>query len=288
MSKSQSIKLADQKPELKSVKISMVRLDGGTQVRVKIDPETVQEYKTRQLEGDKLPPVKLFFDGSDYWPADGFHRILATVENNFLDIGAEVYKGSKLAALQVALGSNHDHGLPLTIFDKNNIVEMALKNFPNESSRALEKMTKLSHTFIDKIRSKTESGGNVATSKRVGADGKSYPSSKSKTSTVEQFAETVAPRLTAGAAPLAAAGPVTRGNSSAYTSDPTVVKTRKLNEFEQKAITELEVCIENSKYVIDQIRAGEYSPDEANDCRLQFQVAAKILKALPKQEAERS
>lgn len=272
MSKSQSIKLAD------------IVTDAGTQVRAALDAGTVDDYAQAFEDGAKFPPVEIFHDGNRHILADGFHRVMAAKRFGLIDILANVQKGAKADALKFALSVNAQHGLKRTNADKRKAVELALVEWPKLSNREIEKICAVSDSLVAEVRAAQlpDSGS----SKRVGADGKARSMPKKKP-TVEQFAETVAPRLTAGAAPLAAAGPVARDNSSAYTSD-SVVKARKLNEFEQKAITELEVCIENSKYVIDQIRAGEYSPDEANDCRLQFQVAAKILKALPKQEAEKS
>lgn len=273
MSKSQSIKLAD------------IVTDAGTQVRAELNLGTVDDYDSEMTRGSHFPPIDLFHDGSRYILADGFHRVMAAKRCKFQFIVATVHMGAKPDALKFALAANTVHGLKRSNADKRKSVEMALAEWPKLSNREIERICAVSDTLIAEVRAAQlpDSGS----SKRVGADGKERSMPKKKP-TVEQFAETVAPRLTAGATPLAAAGPVTRDNSSAYTSAPVAVKARKLNEFEQKAITELEVCIENSKFVIDQIRAGEYSPDEANDCRLQFQVAAKILKALPKQEAEKS
>ena len=56
-----------------------IRLDGGTQPRAKIDQAVCDEYAERMKAGEKFPPIDVFFDGEDYWLADGFHRISAYV-----------------------------------------------------------------------------------------------------------------------------------------------------------------------------------------------------------------
>lgn len=51
-----------------------IRIDGGTQSRAELNNTTVDEYTEAMLEGDTFPPIVVFFDGSSYWLADGFHR----------------------------------------------------------------------------------------------------------------------------------------------------------------------------------------------------------------------
>ncbi|MDR9404901.1 MAG: hypothetical protein RI580_15850 [Halothece sp. Uz-M2-17] len=55
-------------------KLSDLRLDGGTQPRIELNPEVIAEY-TELLRNDiKFPPITVYFDGVNYWLADGFHR----------------------------------------------------------------------------------------------------------------------------------------------------------------------------------------------------------------------
>ena len=56
------------------LKLTDVRIDGGTQPRAKIDLDVVAEYAERLDAGDVFPPVEVVFDGKDYWLWDGFHR----------------------------------------------------------------------------------------------------------------------------------------------------------------------------------------------------------------------
>jgi len=49
----------------------------GTQSRVQINESTVSEYAEAIQNGAQFPPVTVFFDGTNFWLADGFHRLLA-------------------------------------------------------------------------------------------------------------------------------------------------------------------------------------------------------------------
>ena len=58
-----------------NIPIKSIRRDGGTQPRVAINQTTVEEYASDMKEGASFPPVLLFFDSTDYWLADGYHRV---------------------------------------------------------------------------------------------------------------------------------------------------------------------------------------------------------------------
>ncbi|MBX7219625.1 MAG: hypothetical protein K1Y36_06750, partial [Blastocatellia bacterium] len=53
--------------------IDQIRIDGGTQPRTEINLDVVADY-AETLKQKVLPSVDVFFDGTDYWLADGFHR----------------------------------------------------------------------------------------------------------------------------------------------------------------------------------------------------------------------
>jgi hypothetical protein len=66
---------------MKKINILNIRIDGGTQPRQEINYEVVKDYAELMREGVAFPPVTVFFDGVDYWLADGFHRYHATKSN---------------------------------------------------------------------------------------------------------------------------------------------------------------------------------------------------------------
>ena len=76
----------------------------------------------------------MFWDGAEYWLADGFHRhgayniVMQALELAGLDIECEVIEGSLRDAIIFACGVNSAHGIPRTVPDKQNAVRTMLKN----------------------------------------------------------------------------------------------------------------------------------------------------------------
>ena len=75
------------------------------------DSSTVDEYAEDYKNGAKFPPAVVFYDGSKYYLADGFHRYLACQQLDFKDIKAEIRKGTREDALWYPAGANLTHGL---------------------------------------------------------------------------------------------------------------------------------------------------------------------------------
>ena len=97
--------------------ISMIRFHADCQSRVSLDEATVDEYAHRMSEGAVFPPVTVFFDGSDHWLADGFHRYaaakgVARLRGNEAEaeIAADVRQGTRTDAVRHALAANAQHG----------------------------------------------------------------------------------------------------------------------------------------------------------------------------------
>jgi uncharacterized ParB-like nuclease family protein len=156
-----------------SIKLSSITTDGGTQTRCVINEEVVAEYAERMLEGDIFPAVTVFHDGTHYFLADGCHRVLAAQRNGFLDILADVHKGTKTDALKFAIGANRTNGLPRTNADKRRCVVLALESFSDMSDRAVAELCGVSNAFVGTLRAEVLT---VNTSKtRKGKDGKKYP-----------------------------------------------------------------------------------------------------------------
>jgi len=75
-----------------------------------MDANVVTDYRERMEEGDQFPAVVVFFDGTCYWLADGFHRVQAAVAANFKDIKAEIRKGTVREARWYSFGANRANG----------------------------------------------------------------------------------------------------------------------------------------------------------------------------------
>ena len=109
-----------------TIEIKRIAMNAGTQSREAINEEAVSDYfEVLEDEGD-LPPVVVYFDGLDYYLADGFHRILAykRAEREYID--ADVKGGTSRDAIKYALQANAEHGLRRTSADKRKAVNMAL------------------------------------------------------------------------------------------------------------------------------------------------------------------
>ena len=98
----------------KRLKLDDITIDAETHARGCIDEDTVTDYAECMTEGDKFPPVIVFNDGSRFYLADGFHRVLAAARIGYTEIDAEVKKGTREDALWYAGGAAKTHGLRAT------------------------------------------------------------------------------------------------------------------------------------------------------------------------------
>lgn len=110
------------------LEISKIRTDGGTQPRVELNNEIVEEYKQAYLDGAEFPPVTVFYDGSNYWLADGFHRYWAAKAAGKTLIYENITHGTQREAVLYSLGANASHGLRRTNADKRKAVMLMLND----------------------------------------------------------------------------------------------------------------------------------------------------------------
>lgn len=108
--------------------IASIRTDGGTQPRAAINAAIVDEYRADMMGGATFPPVTVFFDGSDYWLADGFHRVQAAQQLGQTDIAADIHQGTLQDAQWHSFSANQSHGLRRSNEDKRRAVDAALKH----------------------------------------------------------------------------------------------------------------------------------------------------------------
>lgn len=148
----------------KSIQLSAIRIDGGTQSREALNQATVAEYAEAMTEGATFPPVTLFFDGSSYWLADGFHRYFAAKQVGFTDMPAEVREGTQLDAQWASYTVNKDHGLRRSNADKRKAVMGALAHpyGKAKSDNQIAKELGVHHSTVGDIRrSLAESASDV-------------------------------------------------------------------------------------------------------------------------------
>lgn len=156
--------------------LEAINLYGGTQARAKTSDEAIESYADEMANGAVFPPIVVYYDGTTYWLADGFHRFLATKRNQQPAIRAEVHAGGRSDALRHALGANATNGVYRNNADKRNAVEIALEEWPELANPVLAEICKVSPELVRRTRSqmtqvgKIERGGTV-----TGRDGKQYP-----------------------------------------------------------------------------------------------------------------
>ncbi|NEP55992.1 MAG: ParB N-terminal domain-containing protein [Symploca sp. SIO2G7] len=110
--------------------IAQIRRDGGTQPREKLDLNHVATLKDAIADGAELEPVVVFYDGEDYWLADGFHRCKASEESGLEDIPVIIHQGTRRDAVLYSVGANAEHkaAKPRSRKDKRRAVMMLLND----------------------------------------------------------------------------------------------------------------------------------------------------------------
>lgn len=161
-----------------AIPIARIRLDGGTQPRASVSFEVVQDYCEAMQAGAKFPPVIVFYDGTDYWLADGFHRVKAAYAANCDTIECELHQGTQEDAQWYSFSANKTNGLRRTTKDKQRAVRAALLH---EKSRALSDSCIARHVGVDSQtvtnwRHKMESSSEIRKidSRRVTRRGRTY------------------------------------------------------------------------------------------------------------------
>jgi hypothetical protein len=152
---------------------TLIRVDGGTQPRAKIDYAIVQEYREAMISGTIFPPVVVFNDGKSYWLADGFHRLMACNTGHIAEIEADIKQGTQRDAIKYSLGVNSSHGLRRTNEDKRRAVLRALDDdeWAAMSDRAIAEMCAVDHVTVGRIRAES-TGEKHQSAERTGLDGR--------------------------------------------------------------------------------------------------------------------
>jgi uncharacterized ParB-like nuclease family protein len=171
--------------------------DLSTFIRCGVDGDQVENLKAAYTSGTWVPPVTLFAertveDGSKeqkgtvrYYIGDGWHRFHALRELGRAVIPAIVHEGGRREALKCALGANTGFGLRRTNKDKRKAVEVAIREFPRLSSRAVAELCKVSHEMVNALRSQLADSASC----RVGRDGKTRHVAERDTSEQLDFFE---------------------------------------------------------------------------------------------------
>lgn len=138
----------------KKLPIDVIRIDGGTQARCHINQDMVDHYATLMADDVVFPPGVAFFDGKEYWLADGFHRYHALRKNDRHMMICRIVNGTVRDAILYSFGANGTHGMQMTNEDKRRVVLEMLNDFEwnSWSDREIARACHVSHPFVAKVR----------------------------------------------------------------------------------------------------------------------------------------
>ncbi len=181
--------------------LEAIRTDGGTQPRAEIDHDLVLEYAGALEGGAAFPPVVVYYDGSDRWLADGFHRHAAHRLAGRKTIDAEVQSGTKRDAILFSFGANDAHGKRRSNDDKRRAVEGMLSDpeWARWADREIARQCRVSHTYVAKLRA---ASGNDASERLVTRAGATFTMNVSSIGVRARVSESEFAQLLAAAPPF--------------------------------------------------------------------------------------
>ncbi len=156
--------------EARSLPVATLRRDGDTQPRAGLIESVIEDYREAMAAGATFPPVTVFYDGVDYWLADGFHRTAAAERASQLHVRAEVHPGGRREATLWAAGANATHGLRRTNADKRRAVALLLEDeeWSRWSDREVARRCGVSPTFVGALRAELSvHGGQMEAARRL-------------------------------------------------------------------------------------------------------------------------
>lgn len=178
-----------------TIRIDQIRLDGDTQPRVKLSDDTIEEYAEAYRAGAAMPDIRVVWDGKDFWPWDGFHRIKGAEKAKLKELEAEIRDGTLEEARWLALSANTTHGLRRSNEDKRRAVELALRQKPDLSDNAIAQHVGVDNKTVAAIRSLLEASSEIPKiEERIDIKGTKRPSKKtsgSKTKSAGDLTESV-------------------------------------------------------------------------------------------------
>jgi len=140
------------------IKLIKINTGGGTQPRDRIDDDVLVEYAAAMEGGAIFPPITLFFDGDQYWLADGFHRFGAHKKLFRDEIASDVRQGTKRDAVLFSASANATHGLRRTNADKRRVILRLLRDpeWTRWSNREIARQCRVDEKTVRNVRAENE------------------------------------------------------------------------------------------------------------------------------------
>jgi transposase-like protein len=159
--------------------VAQIRLDGGTQPRAALDFGAIDDYADAMTDGAKFPPLVVFYDGENYWLADGFHRVKAAWQASRETVAAEVRLGTLEDARWYSFSANRANGLRRTNEDKQRAVKAALLHPKSAglSNRAIARHVGVDEGTVRNWREKLAADAEIPQRERTAHRGRRAPKS---------------------------------------------------------------------------------------------------------------
>lgn len=157
------------------LELSKIRRDGGTQSRAQLDMSVVSDYAESMSDSVVFPPLKVVYDGENYWLYDGFHRSEAALRIGLTEFEVEIIQGTQREAVLLSTGVNAQHGLRRSNADKRRAVETLLLDpeWSQWSDRQIAARVGVSAPMVGGIRRDLIASGKILQSDvRRGGDGR--------------------------------------------------------------------------------------------------------------------
>lgn len=133
----------------------LIKTDSGTQSRVSINQDTVEDYSeiiAAAKPGEwPFPPLDVFFDGTDHFMADGFHRLYGALEAGRASAPCVIHPGTAQDALIFGMTANDRNGLRRTRADKRANVEWFLNNGGKITQKEIAQKSGVSERLVRTI-----------------------------------------------------------------------------------------------------------------------------------------
>lgn len=173
--------------------ISMIKRIDSLQPRSSLNMEVVMEYAALMNTEVVFPPVTVFFDGTDRYLVDGYHRVHAAELLKLKTVTAEVINGTLREATLYTVSVNSKHGLRRSNEDKRRAVHTLLKDeeWGKWSNMEIARKCNVSEAFVRTIKEESHFVSNEVTYK-----GKQGSASTMKTENIGKTPKKDTPQAT--------------------------------------------------------------------------------------------
>ncbi|MFF0623797.1 winged helix-turn-helix transcriptional regulator [Streptomyces sp. NPDC004296] len=139
----------------------------------RLEGESIEHARTLAQSETDFPPIIVHRPSMRV--IDGAHRLRAATYQGRAEIDVNFFEGSEEDAFVLAVESNVQHGLPLTLSDRTAAARRIVTSHPEWSDRAIAAVTGLAAKTVGAIRRRSATGEVLQLHSRIGRDGKTRP-----------------------------------------------------------------------------------------------------------------